>query len=197
MSSNPVMQALSAARAAELDARIAEIERDASARERAAAGIVNTRLGLLPRNLSRAEWPVFESWAKEKALRSFPAKPHVVGFWILDNAKLGIDRLLRVVESISAFHVAEHHADPTLGPIVSAALDRVAPIAIPRSWKKGVWQRFEALPYELKVYVSARAAEQDLIVRNAQNLAAEAKALKRELEKTHGHLAPLTEPATA
>src|SRR6266852_1892344 len=115
------MQALSVARAAELDKRLAERDAALEQRETAAAYIVNTRLRLSPHTGSRDEFSVFEAWCAEKALRSLPARPHVVGFWILDNSKLGIDRLLRVVESISAAHA--WLADPTLGPCVAAALN--------------------------------------------------------------------------
>ena len=55
---SPVLAALARAKQAEQDKV-----------ETAAAYIVNTRLGLLPRRGNRDEWPVFETWAKSEDAR--------------------------------------------------------------------------------------------------------------------------------
>src|SRR5216683_1700335 len=112
------MAALANARAAELDQRIAEIERDALAREKAAASIVQGRLQLAPRTSNTDEWPTFESWAKQKALRSLPAKPAVVAMFALDRGPaLGLPKLLVVLESVSHVHEAQGLSDPAASPV--------------------------------------------------------------------------------
>jgi hypothetical protein len=153
----------------------------ASAREAAAASIVAARLQVAPRNLNRAEWPVFEAWAKAKQLPALPARPATVAFFILDNVALGLSRLLAVLEAIAA--VYEDAADPTLSPVVAAALQKVAPIPQPRSWPKAAVAQFVALPRSLQTYIAAHETKRDLEIRRCQNEAATARHALAQLKK--------------
>jgi hypothetical protein len=165
--------------------------REAEQRETVAASIVNARLQIPPRMGNRDEWPIFETWCREKGLRCLPARPATIAFWILDNVALGIDRLLRVVESISAVH--EGLADPTLSPVVTAALATIAPIAPPRHWPKSEKHLFTQMPRALQTFVAAHEMQQDKAFRTATN-----KALaKLKLENSNVNSQSTTEPAAA
>lgn len=159
---NPVMQALVNARLQEQDQR-----------DLALNAVVSSRLNLPAREGDRTAWPMFKAWCEQNGITPFPARPASVGYFILDNLLLGIDALLKIVESISAVH--EGVADPTSSPLVSAALNQVAPIEPPRSWPKEHKQRFVSLPYGLQIYVAAHEAQRDKAVRRAQSETAIAK----------------------
>jgi hypothetical protein len=185
--SNPVLVALANVRLQE-----------SSARENAAASVVAARLNLPVRNLSRDEFPIFDEWCQSKKLPACPARPATVAFFALDNAHLGIDRLLAVVESISAVHGTL--ADPTLSPIVSAALNEVSLVMAPRSWPKEPKEqkvRFVDLPYLMQVFIGIREQTRDRDVRKSQNAAAaEISKLKQQLEKAT-NATPETAPNAA
>jgi hypothetical protein len=153
-------------------------------RETAAASIVNARLGLPPRNLSRTEWPVFAQWCEMKGLPSSPARPATVAFFVIDRAPLGISRLLAVLESVSAMH--EGRADPTLGRVVAAAIHHVAPIERPRSWSKDDEDDWKALPRARQQKIAAREQARDLEMRRAQSEAGTARTELKRLKEKHG-----------
>jgi hypothetical protein len=174
------MAALANARTAEQDKR-----------ETAAASVVQGRLQLPPRTGNRDEFPVFETWCREKALRSFPARPSTIAFFCLDNVAFGIERLLAVVDSISAVH--EGLADPAAHPCVSAALATIAPIEPPRHWPKSEKHQFLALPRSLQQFVADHEKQQDKAFRTSLN-----KALaKLKMENSNGTAQSTTEPAVA
>jgi hypothetical protein len=159
---------------------------ESNQRETAAASVVQGRLQIPPRNLSRAEWPVFESFCREKALRSFPTRPSTIAFFILDIVALGIERLEKIVGAVQAVH--EGLADPTLSPVVSAALATIAPIQPPRHWPKSEKHQFLALPRALQTFVAAHEMQQDKAFRTALN-----KALaKLKKENSNGNSPPVT-----
>jgi hypothetical protein len=153
---NPVLQALSAA-------RTAEVERE----HQIVAQIVAKELSVTPAPLDRSRWPLFQAWCRNRQVDAFPTRPHALACYILENASIGIGELERVVESVSAVH--EHTSDPTLSPLVTAALARVSPIEPPRSWDRAHAAMFMRLPRELKQYVHQREQDRDRAVRVAQN----------------------------
>jgi hypothetical protein len=82
--------------------------------ERAAASVVQGRLNLPPRPDDKSQWPIFAKWAAEKKLSACPAAPATCALFVLSEAHLGVEKLLAVLESVSAFH--SPGADPTLSP---------------------------------------------------------------------------------
>lgn len=76
--------------------------------------------------------------------------------------------MLKCVNAISAAHTARGLADPTFGPM-SAELNRLSGIGVPRSWKKEHWALFKALPYQLQVYVIERDRQVEKALRQAMN----------------------------
>jgi hypothetical protein len=76
------------------------------------------------------------------------------------------------VQDISKLHASIGLADPTLGGVVSAAINEIANIPPPRSWPGDSKQRFRSLPYDLQVYIADREANRDRALRRAQNEAA-------------------------
>jgi hypothetical protein len=158
------MQALASARRQEQDQY-----------ELAFCNAIAARLNLTAPQRDKSEWPTFKTWCKDKAVTPYPARPGIVAFFILDNVLLGIERLLAVVESIAAIHEGVGVADPTVSPLVSAALDQVAPIQPPRSWPKEQKALFLGLPRILQVYVAAHEADREKVVRRALNQAGDAR----------------------
>ena len=192
---NPVMQALETARTAELDKRLAERELEMRRREIAAGNVVNARLHLpVVAPADPSDWEPFETWAKAKGLRSVPSRPSTVAFFVLDSAKLGIDRLLRIIGAISSTHA--WLADPTLGPVVASALAQVSPpIPPPRSWPAPMRAKWPELPISLQQSIATRETARDKEVRRAQNEAGDAKQALAKLKESHGRPQTVTEPA--
>jgi hypothetical protein len=127
-------------------------------------------------------------------LPALPARPATVAFFVLDNVALGLSRLLAVLEAIAAVH--EGAADPTLSPVVAAALAKVAPVPSPRSWPKAAAAQFVALPRSLQTYVAARERERDREIRRCQNEAAAARHALAQLKKENTNVqADSTAPA--
>jgi hypothetical protein len=183
---NPVVAALANAKRREQDEQEARL-----------CAAIHARLKLPPPTGDRSEWPAFAQWAKEKSLTAYPARPGVVALYLLENAALGIDRLEKVVESISAVHEWQGVADPTASDMVSAALNQVAPIAPiapPRSWSAAERPRFLSLPRAMQKYLAAREADRDKEVRRAQG---EVGKLKQELRKIQDGKTATTAAAAA
>jgi hypothetical protein len=166
---NPVVAALANAKRREQDEQEARL-----------CAAIHARLKMPAPTGDRSEWPVFAQWAKEKSLTAYPARPGVVAFYVLENIPLGIARLEAVVESISAVHEWQGVADPTASPMVSAALNQIAPITPPRSWPKEQGARFLSLPRAMQKQIAERETEREKAVRRAQN---EVGKLKQELKK--------------
>jgi hypothetical protein len=169
--SNPVMQAL-------LNARIQEEER----LEAPVIRVISEKLNLPPAQGDRSAWPAFRDWAARTGVRSYPAKPAVVALFCIENRGLGIDELMRVLGSISAVHADV--ADPTLGPAVSHAIDRISPIDPPNSWPKEQKFRFLDLPRDLQLYVRKRDGERDAVLNRAQQERAQAVKELDQLKKS-------------
>lgn len=91
----------------------------------------------------------------------------LVATYILTHAAPGIEKLTRIVESIAQVH--RPAADPCLSPLVSAALNQVAPVAAPHSWDASHRSMFATLPRPLQLYIGKREADRDRAVRQAQN----------------------------
>jgi hypothetical protein len=146
------MQALTAAKAQEVEREHAIV-----------ANAVAARLGISPTVGDKSRWPRWQAWCRSKGIDAFPVRPHVLACYILDNASLGIGELSRVVESVSAMHALT--SDPTLSPMVTAAMATVAPIEAPRGWDskhRAMWQR---LPRDLQIYTVARENDRDAALR--------------------------------
>jgi hypothetical protein len=148
---NPVLQALANAR-----------QQDHEREHAMVAKAVTEKLGLSPTIGDKSRWPLWTAWCRAKGIdHAFPVRPHVLAVYLIENEALGIGELMRVVDSVSAFHVHQNASDPTLSPLVTAALDRVSPINPPRSWDaehRAMWQR---LPRDLQIYAVAREQERD------------------------------------
>ena len=72
---------------------------------------------------------------------------------MIDNALLGIDRLLQILQAVSAAHSNAGASDPTLGKLVSLAIDQVSPIPAPRSWNAARQANLREIPAPLQVVV--------------------------------------------
>ena len=153
---NPVQAALA-------NARLQEQEREAAVLTAAVA----KRLGLTIVPRDKSTWKAWQAWCATNHLQEFPALPATVAVFILNSATLGIDHLEKVVASISAMHA--NVADPTTSPLVTAALDSVAPIEPPRSWPALEKARFKTLPRGTQLYLSKRQAADDKLARKLQN----------------------------
>jgi hypothetical protein len=110
---------------------------------------------------------MFENWCALKGLQPVPANPKDVARFIADCATLGIEKLWPVIAGISKAH--EGLADPTLGNPVAAAINKIAMIDPPRSWPVDRRAQFQALPYDLQIYVVEREKQRDKAVRRCQN----------------------------
>lgn len=119
--------------------------------------------------------PMFARWCELNGVCWCPAAPAVVAKFVTDCASLGIETLWPAVQEVSRAHVALGLADPTLGGIAAAAVDKVAGISPPRSWPDDCKRRFASLPYDLQVYVAGHEAQRERALRRAQNEAATAR----------------------
>ena len=106
-----------------------------------------------------------------RGLAAFPATPATCGLYVIDNALLGIDRLLQILQAVSAAHSNAGASDPTLGKLVSLAIDQVSPIPAPRSWNAAHKNLFVSLPRPLQVYVLDHDRQREVTLRRAQQTA--------------------------
>jgi hypothetical protein len=167
---SPVIQAL-------ISSSLHEQER----REHALRSIVAAKLDVPAPEGDLSGWPLFKSWCEQRQITPYPARPAAVAAFILENAALGIDELLRIVKSISVVH--ERVADPTASGAVPAALNKIAPIQPPRSWPKAERQMLLRLPYDLQKYWHSRADEVDRVVRRSQNEAGQLRRTFSDLQE--------------
>jgi hypothetical protein len=155
--SSPVIAALVNARAQEQ-----------AAEERALTAKVWAHLGMQAPQGDASEWPTWQQWCERTAIPSCPAVPASIAVFILKNAALG-DRLEKVVESIGAVHQADGKADPTLSPVVIAALyPKGPPIAAPRSWNRSHSYMWQILPRAIQDYIVKRQDDHDKEIRRLQ-----------------------------
>jgi hypothetical protein len=121
----------------------------------------------------------FEQWCKTKSVNPLPASPGTVAAFVANCEPFGIAKLVQIVDAISSLHTARGYADPTCGP-VSAELNRIGGVGVPRSWKKERWPAFLSLPYRLQLYVLERERQDREAVRRSHG---ELDRLRNELEK--------------
>jgi hypothetical protein len=119
--------------------------------------------------------PMFAKWCELHGIAACPAAPADVARFVTDCAALGIERLWPAVQEILKMHAAHGLADPTLGGLASAAIDKVAGVVPPRAWPAEKKRRFKALPYDLQLFVAAHEAQRENAIRRAQNEAAGAR----------------------
>jgi hypothetical protein len=119
--------------------------------------------------------PMFTKWCELNGVSPCPAAPADVARFVIDCAALGIERLWPAVQEIAKMHVALGLADPTLGGVAAAAIDRVAGVVPPRAWPGEQKLRFRTLPYDLQAFVAMHEAQREKAVRRAQNEAASAR----------------------
>ena len=119
--------------------------------------------------------PMFVKWCELKGATACPAAPASVARFVTDCASLGMGRLWPAVQDISRMHVAFGLADPTLGGPAAGAMSTIAAISPPRSWPGSFRQRFEALPYDIQLYLASHEAQRERALRRAQNEAASAR----------------------
>jgi hypothetical protein len=138
------------------------------------APTTNPLLAALAQARRRAA-PMFAKWCELNGVAVCPAAPVDVARFVTDCAALGIERLWSAVQEISKMHTAHGLADPTLGGVAAAAIDKVAGVAPPRAWPGEKKLRFKALPYDLQLFVAAHEAQREKAIRRAQNDAASAR----------------------
>src|SRR5260370_39772703 len=105
--------------------------------------------------------------------------------FVADCAALGIETVWPMVMEISRAHYVVGLADATLGPLVSAEINRIAKIEVPTSWPTAEKNRFKSLPYDLQPYIGPREAAREDQIKRLMN---EVNVLRQLLPKeTHGH----------
>lgn len=180
--SNPVLRAL-------VNAELHDVEQ----REIALNRTIAAHLDLPAPEGDRSGWPFFKAWCEERQITPFPARPAAVAFFILENAALGIEALLRIIKSISLVHSSV--ADPTASGAVPAALNKIAPIPAPHSWPKAEKERFRDLPYDLQKYWYGRDTDVNRVIRRAQSEAGQLRRVVADLQEHFclGSLPPTNE----
>lgn len=128
----------------------------------------------------------FENWCGLKNLRTLPAPPALVAAFVDDCAPLGLDKVWPIVQGISRAHVAANLADPTLGGVVAAAINRLSEIKPPRAWPDADKARFLELPYDLQTYFAAHEQKREGAIRRAHNEAATARQELATIQKPAG-----------
>lgn len=152
---------------------------------------VRVQLGLAPPQGSTSEWKIWREFCDRQKISALPALPAAIAvFAISQGPSLG-DRLVKVIESISSVHEAEAQADPTLSPVVIAALNLVVPTPAPRAWPKERRIQFARLERDLQNFIIEHEKKISTEMRRAQNEAASAK----RKDKPNG--IQQQEPATA
>lgn len=119
--------------------------------------------------------PLYARWCELNDAPFCPARPADVARFVSDCAPLGIERLWAALQQISKHHESLGLADPTLGPLVAAAVGDIAGIDPPRSWADEHKLRFKSLPYDVQIFVASHEAQREKALRRAQNEAAAAR----------------------
>jgi hypothetical protein len=178
----PVLAALVNARAQEQ-----------AAEERGLTAKVLTHLGMTAPQGDKSHWPVWQQWCDGRKIASLPALPAAVAVFALNNAALG-DRLEKVIASISIVHQDRGLADPTLSPVVTAALNQVlGPLEPPSGWPKARKADFDRLNREMQKFIVAHERQIVTEMRRAQNEAASAKRKEKHSEQEQPTAAPGTD----
>jgi hypothetical protein len=171
-----------------MQALLSASQKEQDQREQALRATIAKHLDLQPAEGDRSGFAIFKSFCERWELVAYPARPATVAYFVIEQAALGIAELSRIVKAISLVH--ENVADPTASGMVPAALNKIAPIAEPRSWPKDQKVLFRTLSYEIQRYLVDREAARDKAVRQAQNEAADArktlKAIEQPKQETNG-----------
>jgi len=162
---NPVLQALAKAKLAEQ-------------RQHAAAVAEHLQLPAA-QGFDAAHWKSWTQFCAAKGVEAYPALPASVAIYILTHTALGAE-VVKVVEAVSAVHQGHGAADPTLSPMVVAALNEVDPVAPPRSWDAAARELWKVLPRAVALQIVARDADARAAVKKALNEAA-------KIRKEHNH----------
>jgi hypothetical protein len=149
---SPVLAALANAKAAKQ-----------AAEERTLTEATLKHLGISAPQGDRSHLPFWQAWCAKKNIASFPALPAAVAIFVLNHKDIG--DLEKVIGGISIVHQERGAADPTLSPIVIAALNQVRPIEPPRSWDTAHKIRFQQLPRDVAVYIRDRENNRDRALR--------------------------------
>jgi hypothetical protein len=116
------------------------------------------------------------AWCKEKSVRHAPAKPHVVAAFIIDQGNVD------VLAAIDRLHQKFGLSTPVMTAIVGAAIERVIPIKLPRSWPKEDCALVATLPAQVRHRIETREQERDAGLRRKHNELAELrKQLKQQI----------------
>jgi hypothetical protein len=125
---------------------------------------------------------VFLHWCDLKGVRPIPISPTAIAGFVMDSGALGIEKIAATVKAISDAYLSRGLADPTAGGPVGAAINRIAHVEPPRSWKAEAKSQFKTFPYELQVYLEGHERQRENTLRKAQN---EAANLRNELKKSN------------
>jgi len=169
---SPVMAALANAKAAEQ-----------AAEERTLTNAVRKHLAMAPPHGDVTQWPVWQQWCAKSNVAAFPALPAAISIFVL-NCGLPGDRVEKILGSIGAVHESEGKADPTLSPVVIAAVNQVLPPIEPPKWPRERKADFGRLNRELQKFIVAHERQIVTEMRRAQNEAARAK---RKDDGHHGN----------
>jgi len=129
---------------------------------------------------------LFRDWCAANRVSELPATPGDVAGFIAKYAPMGIESVWPMVLEISRAHQAHGLADPTLGPLVSSELNKIAKINAPRSWPKAEKYRFKSLPYDLQRYLGPRDDARDDETRRLLSEIGNLKQLLKEAHEKYG-----------
>lgn len=123
---------------------------------------------------------VFLHWCDLKGVRPIPISPAAIAGFVVESQPLGIDKIAASLAAISQAYASRGLADPTAGGPVAAAINRIAPVTPPRSWKADAKEAFKTFSHDLQVYLADHETQRENTLRKAQNEAATAR---NELKK--------------
>jgi hypothetical protein len=160
---SPVLQALA-------NAKVAEQANE----ERTLTAKVLAHLKMPAPQGDKSQWPAWQAFCDQRKIASLPALPAAIAVFVLNNAALG-DRLEKIVGSISAVHQDDGKSDPTISPVVIAALNQVLPPIEPPRWPNERKADFGRLDRSLQKFIVAHERQIVTEMRRAQNEAALAR----------------------
>jgi hypothetical protein len=171
MVGNPVVKALATAQQEAWNQNEAAIERAVSQILHPVLPLAQAGEGEVSPAIS-----AFACWCEMMNVRSCPTRPAVLACFIVKmSATIPAAELLRAVTDIADWNLSFGLANPAATPTVLAALNEIVTVEPPRSWPTEQKMRFRALPHDLQSYIAEREKDRDLVVRRAQNAAADAR----------------------
>jgi hypothetical protein len=119
---------------------------------------------------------LWKNWCVVEGFKPVPATPrNVVRFVKALAQEMDMDEIWPHVQAISRDHYTVGLADPTLGGLVAAEINKISKIQPPRSWGGEAAASFMRLPYDLQLYTIEREELRNRALRRAQNEYAEAR----------------------